>query len=115
MIARKLGDELPFMATENVMMAAVQAGGDRQTLHEQIRVHSHAAGARLRAGAADNDLLQRMKNDPSFANVDIDAVADPSKFIGRAPEQVLAFIATEIEPIRKKYPQIRGVKREVRV
>ena len=114
-IARKLGDELPFMATENVLMAAVRAGGDRQTLHEQIRVHSHAAGARLRAGAPDNDLFQRMKDDPSFSAVDIDAVADPTKFIGRAPEQVLTFIATEVEPIRRRYPEIRAVHQEVRV
>ncbi len=114
-IARKLADELPFMATENVLMAAVRAGGDRQTLHEQIRVHSHAAGARLRAGAPDNDLLQRMKTDPGFAAVDIDAVVDPKKFIGRAPEQVMAFIANEVEPIRRRYPEIRGVQREVRV
>ncbi len=114
-IARKLGDELPFMATENIMIAGVQAGGDRQTLHEQIRIHSLAAGARLRGGASNNDLLQRLKDDPAFSAVDIDAIADPTKFIGRAPEQVVAFIKSEIEPIRQQYPEIRAVRQEVRV
>lgn len=114
-IARNLGDELPFMATENLMMAAVRAGGDRQSLHEQIRVHSHAAGARLRAGASHNDLLQRIKDDPAFRAVDVDEITDPTKFVGRAPEQVLSFIECEIEPIRARYPGIRSVRQEVRV
>ena len=65
-IARHVAEELPFMATENILMAAVQAGGDRQDLHERIRVHSLAAAERLKDGAADNDLIGRIQGDPAF-------------------------------------------------
>ena len=114
-IARRLADELPFMATENVLMAAVRAGGDRQALHERIRTHSLAAAGRLKAGATDNDLIARLAADPSFAAVDVAAVLDPSAYVGRAPEQVVAFVDREVEPIRCRYPEIRAARREVRV
>ena len=77
-IARHVAAELPFMATENLLMAAVQAGGDRQDLHERIRVHALAAAERLKVGAADNDLIDRIRTDPAFPALDFDRVLDPS-------------------------------------
>ena len=114
-IARHVADELPFMATENLLMAAVQEGGDRQDLHERIRTHSLAAAARLKEGAARNDLIDRLRNDPAFPALDFDAVLNPSRFIGRAPEQVVAFIEREVEPIRRRYPEQRGIRGEIDV
>jgi adenylosuccinate lyase len=74
MVARHVADELPFMATENLLMAAVQAGGDRQNLHERIRTHSLAAAARLKSGAVGNDLIERLQSDPAFPPLDFDTV-----------------------------------------
>jgi adenylosuccinate lyase len=107
-IARHVAEHLPFMATENLLMAAVQAGGDRQDLHERIRVHSLAAAERLKQGATDNDLLDRIGDDPSFPPLDLDSVLDPHRYIGRAPRQVDEFLAQEIAPIRSRYPDRRG-------
>ena len=76
-IGRHVAGELPFMATENILMAAVQAGGDRQDLHERIRVHSLAAAERLKEGAADNDLIDRIRDDPAFPALDYDRRAGP--------------------------------------
>jgi adenylosuccinate lyase len=101
-IARHVDEHLPFMATENLLMAAVQAGGDRQTLHERIRVHSLAAARRLKEGAADNDLIDRVRADPAFPPIDIARIFDPGQFVGRAPRQVEEFIRAEIEPIRRR-------------
>ena len=114
-IARHVAEELPFMATENLMMAAVQAGGDRQEVHERIRKHSQAAGARIKGEGAANDLLERLRNDEAFAGMDLDAVLDPSKFVGRSPEQVEAFVAREVEPIRRRYPESLSQARDVDV
>jgi adenylosuccinate lyase len=114
-IGRHVADQLPFMATENLLMAAVQAGGDRQSLHERIRVHSLAAAERLKEGAGDNDLIDRLKRDPEFPSVDYDGVMDPGRFVGRAPRQVEDFIATEVELIRRRYPERRAMSGEVRV
>ena len=102
-IQRNLARELPFMATENILMAAVEAGGDRQDLHERIRVHSQAAAARVKQEGGENDLLDRLKADPAFAKVDITSELDPSRFVGRAPEQVTEFLETQVSPIRRKY------------
>ena len=102
-IRRNLAAELPFMATENLLMAAVQAGGDRQELHEVIRAHSQAAAQRVKAEAADNDLLDRLKDEPAFATLDLDGVLDPANYIGLAPEQVNTFIADIVEPMRQRY------------
>ncbi len=104
MVARHVADELPFMATENLLMAAVQKGGDRQDLHERIRTHSLAAAARLKEGIGHNDLIERLRTDPAFPALDFDTVLNPRQFVGRAPEQVVAFIASEVEPIRSRYP-----------
>jgi adenylosuccinate lyase len=103
-IARHVAAELPFMATENLLMAAVQAGGDRQDLHERIRVHALTAAERLKDGAADNDLIDRIRTDPAFPPVDFDRVMDPRHFVGRAARQVDEFIKRDIEPIRRRYP-----------
>ena len=114
-IERNLQSELPFMATENVLMTAVEKGGDRQELHERIRVHSQAAAAVVKQEAGENDLLERLKNDSAFSSVDIDAEMVPSRFIGRAPEQVDEFIEQEIVPIRQKYADSLIVEAELRV
>ena len=88
---------------ENIMMAAVQLGGDRQELHEVIRTHSMAAAHRVKAEGADNDLLDRLRGDDAFSGVDLDNVLEPSKYVGRAPEQVDAFLAEVVAPIRERY------------
>lgn len=95
--------ELPFMASERILMAAVTQGADRQEAHEVLRKHSQAAGQRVKEQAAENDLLKRLKDEPMFANVDLDAATDPSAFIGRAPQQVDTFIEQVVKPIRKRY------------
>jgi adenylosuccinate lyase len=114
-IARYVAAELPFMATENLMMAAVQLGGDRQDLHEAIRTHSLAAAARIKQGDGVNDLAERLAHDPAFQGVDFAAVLDPRQFVGRSPEQVDAFLAREVEPIRRRYPGLLGQRRDVHV
>lgn len=99
-IARRVASELPFMATENLIMAMVRAGADRQEVHESIRVHSLAAAAQVKEHGRDNDLVERIQRDPSFAPIHdrLTALLDPATFIGRAPQQVHAFVRTEVEP-----------------
>ncbi|HTI51669.1 MAG TPA: adenylosuccinate lyase, partial [Planctomycetaceae bacterium] len=103
-IARRLKAELPFMATESLLMAGVAAGGDRQDLHERIRVHSQAAAREVKEHGRENDLLDRLARDPAFARVDLGNASDPRNFIGRAPQQVDSFVAQIVDPIRSKYP-----------
>jgi adenylosuccinate lyase len=114
-IARHVADELPFMATENLLMEAVTRGGDRQALHERIRVHSMAAIAKLKEGAPRNDLIERIAADPAFSGVPVEDLLDPSRYVGRAPEQVESFLAQEVEPIRQRFPNLLGQKRETHV
>tara|TARA_R110002124_G_scaffold13260_3_gene61435 strand:+ start:4951 stop:6402 length:1452 start_codon:yes stop_codon:yes gene_type:complete len=102
-IEKHLNEELPFMATEEFLMAGVEAGGDRQELHELIRVHSQAAGAEVKVHGGKNDLIDRLQKDPAFKDCDLNSALDARKYIGRAPEQVDAFIAEIIEPVRQKY------------
>lgn len=102
-IARHLDEELPFMATEEILMAGVRAGGDRQDLHERIRVHSVEAAKMVKEHGRSNDLMDRLKADSAFANVDLTSALDAPRFVGRAPEQVDSFIAEIIEPIRQRY------------
>ncbi len=92
---------LPFMATENLLMAAVAMGGDRQNLHEVIRKHSHAVIAELKSGSRKNDLLERLKKEPEFSKVDFEKVMTDGKFSGRATEQVEEFLTSEVDPILK--------------
>ncbi|MCH6550660.1 MAG: adenylosuccinate lyase [Planctomycetes bacterium] len=96
--------ELPFLASENLLMAAVQHGADRQAAHEVIRRHSQEAAQRLKTEGGPNDLLERLRAEPIFAAVDLDATLDPSAYIGRAPRQVDRFIECVVEPIRARYP-----------
>ena len=114
-IGSSLQAELPFMATENILMAAVAAGGDRQDLHERVRRHSRAAAAVVKEQGGRNDLLDRLAGDPALAAVDLAQVLDPAKFVGRAPEQVDEFLAEVVEPIRRKYPDALGGEAEVSV
>jgi adenylosuccinate lyase len=104
-IAKRLAAELPFMATEEILMVAVKAGGDRQTLHEAIREHAQAAAAAVKDEGRENDLLERLAGDPAFAAVadELPAMTDPARFVGRAPSQVDGFVADVVEPIRAKY------------
>ncbi len=105
-VTRHLMEELPFMATEEILMAATKAGGDRQELHEKIRVHSHEAARQVKEEGKPNDLLERLKADPAFAAVDFDGLVDPNRFVGRAPQQVEEFLAEVIEPLRQKYADL---------
>ncbi len=104
---RNVAEVLPYMATENVLMAAVAAGADRQAVHERIRVHSLAATEAVRAGAG-NDLLDRARADPVFSRVDFAKVATvvPAHFVGRAPQQVDEFLAEHVRPVRDRYPHL---------
>jgi adenylosuccinate lyase len=102
-IAARIKAELPFMATENILMAAVKAGGDRQKLHEKIRRHSQAAALQVKKFGKENDLLDRLKADPDFKDIDLRAVLDPKAYIGRAPQQVDEFIKEHVTPVRRKY------------
>ncbi len=115
LIKRNLAEELPFMATENIMMAAVKAGGDRQDLHEKIRVFSREAGARIKQEGLDNDMLDRIKADPAFPEFDTEAILDQRKYVGRAPEQVDDFLADIIQPIRDRYAGISLENEELKV
>lgn len=114
-IAKNLGAELPFMATENILMQAVAAGGDRQDLHEQIRVHSQAAALEVKQNAGDNDLLERLKGDENFAGIDLEAAIDPYAYVGRAPQQVDEFMEAIIAPIRQRYSGSDSLSVEVTV
>jgi adenylosuccinate lyase len=114
-IAKNLAAELPFMASENILMAAVAAGGDRQALHELIRQHSQAAARVVKRDGKPNDLLQRLAGDPSFARCDLVALVDVNAFLGCAPQQVDDFVASEIAPIRARYKEALQTKYEPRV
>jgi adenylosuccinate lyase len=101
-ISAHIAAELPFMATENILMAAVKAGGNRQKLHEKIRIHSHTAAEQVKRFGKPNDLIERLKSDPAFAKVDFKKVLNPADYIGRAPQQVDEFIIKNVNPTLKK-------------
>jgi adenylosuccinate lyase len=103
------------MATENILMAAVKAGGNRQELHEKIRLHSQAAAAQVKKFGRDNDLINRLKADISFSKINFEKVLDPAKYVGRAPQQVDEFIRTVVTPIRRKYRSQLNRKVELNV
>ena len=116
-VERNLRRELPFLATETVLMEAVRAGGDRQDLHERIRVHARAAADRLKEGAPGNDLFERLRKDPAFSKVKdlLRDDVDPRRYVGRAPEQVEEFLRAEIEPVLKARTGLLGGIGEVSV
>ena len=107
MVRKNLMAELPFLATENIMMEAVKLGGDRQELHEKIRVHAQAAGMRVKQEGLDNDLIERLRSDPAFAPVHHllteDQLLDPMKYVGRSVEQTERFLKEVVEPLRERY------------
>jgi adenylosuccinate lyase len=114
-IERNLQEELPFMATENLLMAAVAAGGDRQDLHERIRQHSQAAAAVVKNEGGRNDLLERLTGDPAFSEVDLKATLDARQFVGRAPDQVDEFLTEVAQPIRERYSDSLKQAAEVKI
>jgi adenylosuccinate lyase len=107
--------ELPFMATENILMAACLAGGDRQELHEKIRQHSMDAAAQVKQLGKPNDLIERLKADRDFAKVDFKAVLKPADYVGRSPQQVDEFIKEVAKPILRKYRNQLNQKSELKV
>jgi adenylosuccinate lyase len=117
-IRRRLAEELPFLATENVLMAAAMKGGDRQVLHERIRVYAQAAGDRLKAEGGENELLARIAADDAFhlTREEVAAAADPRLFVGRAPQQVEEFLSLEVDPVLAAHAEaLSDVAVEVRV
>lgn len=109
--------ELPFMSTEVILMECVKAGGDRQELHEKIRVHSMEASKMVKQYGKDNDLIDRIKKDDAFAAINdkIDSILDPKNFIGRAKEQTVEFIEETIRPILDKNKDYLGQQGQVNV
>jgi adenylosuccinate lyase len=114
-IASHVAAELPFMATENILMAAVKAGGNRQELHEKIRLHSQAAAAQVKNFGRPNDLVGRLKADIAFANIDFVKILNPDAYVGRAPQQVDEFIKNIVTSIRRKYRKELAQKVELNV
>ncbi|MCS7237424.1 MAG: adenylosuccinate lyase [Thermoguttaceae bacterium] len=114
-IERNLRWELPFLATEEILMAATARGGDRQELHERLRKHSQEAARRIKEEGAENDLLERLASDPAFGGINLHEVLDPRRFVGRAPQQVDDFIERVVRPIRQRYGAELGLTAEVKV
>ncbi len=116
-IAKHVWAELPFLATENILMACVTRGGDRQELHEVIRAHSQAAAAQVKEHGKENDLLDRLAGDPAIGMTrnEIEALLDVNTFVGCAPEQVVEFIANEVEPVLERNKHRLGITSDVRV
>lgn len=116
-IDRNLRRELPFMATENIMMDCVKRGGDRQELHERIRQHSMAAAKRVKQEDGVNDLLERIAGDPAFGVTlpELEAVLEPRRYVGRAPEQTAEFLAEQVAPVLERYRGELGVEVEISV
>jgi adenylosuccinate lyase len=115
-IARRIQQELPFMATEALLMAGVKAGGDRQLLHERLRVHSMAAAQAVKEGQP-NDLMARVADDPAFAAVkeELSALLAPIRFVGRAPQQVEDYLTTTVDPLLQQSDQLEPVDAEMHV
>jgi adenylosuccinate lyase len=115
-IRRRLEEELPFMATEELIVRAVRAGGDRQVAHERIRQHSIEAARALKNGAPRNDMLDRLAQDPAFgvSVSDMESALDPSRFIGRSAEQVDEFLDL-IAPLIDSPHRTDDVREEIRV
>ena len=116
-IRQRVMNELPFMATENIMMDAVKKGGNRQELHEKLRVHSQAAARVVKEEGGKNDLVDRIAADPAFmvTKEDIEAILQPEKFIGRSAEQVDEFLTDIIQPLLDEHADVLGEKEELTV
>ena len=116
-IEKRLMSELPFMATENIMMDAVKAGGDRQEIHEKIRRLSMEAGKNVKIEGGDNNLLDLIAADESFGltKEELEACMEPTRYVGRAPEQVDAFLSKVVVPIMEENKELLGMKAEINV
>ena len=116
-ITKRLMSELPFMATENIMMDAVKMGGNRQELHEKIRELSMIAGARVKREGKENNLLELIAEDPAFnmSAEDLEKTMDPSRYVGRAPLQVKKFLEEIVDPILKENKDLLGIKAQINV
>ena len=117
-IEKHIMEELPFMATENILMDAVKKGGNRQELHERIRMHSLAAGSQVKDEGKPNDLLERIAADPAFGltREDVMKHLDPADYIGCCPQQVDRFLAECVQPVLDKYPEaLKGTGTEIKV
>lgn len=116
-IRQRVMNELPFMATENIMMDAVKKGGNRQELHEKLRVHSQAAARVVKEEGGKNDLVDRIAADPAFmvTKEEIEAILQPEKFIGRSAEQVDEFLTDIIQPLLDEHADVLGEKEELTV
>ena len=116
-IEKRLMSELPFMATENIMMDAVKAGGNRQELHERIRELSMEAGRNVKVEGKENNLLELIAADPAFNMTleDLQKTMDPSRYVGRSREQVDAFLTNVIGPVLERNKELLGIKAEITV
>ncbi len=116
-IKKHLESELPFMATENIMMDAVKRGGDRQKLHEHIREHSMVASRVVKEEGGKNDLLERIANDPIFGVSldDLNKIASPEKYVGCAPQQTEDFISGTVKPVLERYSSVQNEKAEISI
>ena len=116
-IEKRLMSELPFMATENIMMDAVKAGGDRQELHEKIRTLSMEAGRQVKVEGKDNNLLELIAADPAFNMTleDLKKTMDPARYTGRSEIQVDKFLKNVVQPILDENKELLGIKAEINV
>ena len=116
-VTKRLLSELPFMATENIMMDAVKAGGNRQELHEKIRQLSMEAGKNVKVEGLDNNLLELIANEDEFPMTleELQASMDPSKYVGRAPYQVTKYLEDVVNPVLKANADVIGMKAEINV
>ena len=116
-IEKRLRSELPFMATENIMMDAVKAGGDRQELHERIRELSMEAGRTVKVEGKDNNLLELIAADPAFNLTleELEKTMEPSRYVGRAKEQTEVFLAKTVQPVLDAHKELLGVTAEINV
>ena len=116
-IHKHIMEELPFMATEYIIMEEVKAGGDRQEIHEVIRVHSMEASKKVKMEGKENDLIERIMNDDSLKldKSKLKEVLEPKNFIGFAPIQTEEFVQQEIQPVLEKYADLIGLESELKV
>ncbi|KAH8236425.1 hypothetical protein KR026_001487 [Drosophila bipectinata] len=116
-IEKHIAQELPFMSTENIIMAMVKAGGDRQVCHEKIRVLSQEAGAQVKQHGKDNDLVDRVRKDPYFSPIleQLDTILDARTFTGRASDQVGEFVAEEVQPVLARYAEALKTVQDVKL
>jgi len=116
-IEKRLRSELPFMATENIMMDAVKAGGDRQELHERIRTLSMEAGKNVKEEGRDNNLLELIAADPAFNMTieELESCMEPSRYVGRSEIQVTAFLHDVVNPVLEKNEELLGMEAVISV